>query len=269
MRKIEIKELRELQMCILDAIDKFCKENSIRYTISGGTLLGAVRHKGFIPWDDDMDIQMPREDYKKFIQLWNSPNNSSLYQIVSVESGNDIGYPFAKMTNPQTVLFYKGKEREGVYVDIFPVDKVEDMKDFVGRRKKIKKLHRQHKGLFWLDLAKYGQLPLWRILLAYLRKPRFPSKTLSGIAQEINTIAQEKNDMNCDYMFEMVCGFKCKNLIPSTVFDKYTEIKFEDRKYMCVEDYDTFLAQTFGDYMKLPPIEDQVSDHISEPYWRD
>lgn len=268
MKEIGHEELRELQMCILDEVDKFCRNHHIRYTMSGGTLLGAVRHKGFIPWDDDMDIQMPREDYLRFTQMWNGAGNSRKYLLVSIESGNNMGYAYGKMTNPRTVTFIKGMERTGVYIDIFPVDSVKDYDDFTIRRAKERKLYRQRRGLLWRKLAKYGHVPFWRVALAYLRSPHFPSKTLNQVVEEINRNAQARNGEDCPWYFEMVSGFKCKDLIPAAVFDDYIDLPFEDRRYMSVADHDEYLRKTFGDYMQLPPPEERVRNHAFKAYWK-
>lgn len=269
MKEIGTKELRELQMCVLDEIDRFCREHHIYYTMSGGTLLGAVRHKGFIPWDDDMDIQMLRKDYLRFIQLWNNSVHNSYYELISIESGNNRGYAFAKMIDNRTASLVKGMESEGVYVDIFPLDKVKDYDDFTRRRQKHIRLFRQRKGLYWRRLAKSGQIPFWRIVLAHLRSPHFPSKTLEQVVEEINMNAQELENESCTYYFEMVSGFRCKDLIPASVFNTYIELPFENRRYMCVEAYDEYLTRTFGNYMQLPPKEEQVKQHMfSNVYWK-
>lgn len=271
MKEIGIEELRELQMCILDEIDAFCRGHQIRYTMSGGTLLGAVRHKGFIPWDDDMDIQMLRKDYVRFNLLWNrTAGHSDYLKLLSIEAGTNSGYAFAKVVDTRTATVVKGMESEGVWVDIFPLDKVRDYQDFERRRKKERKLYRQKKGLYWRQLAKSGQVPFWRIVLAHLRSPHFPPKSLARVVEEINQNAQEREREQCRYYFELTSGFKCKDLIPSDVFDRYTELPFENRRYMAVEAYDEYLTRTFGNYMQFPPVEEQVKQHMfSTAYWKE
>ena len=270
MKMIDLQELRELQMSIMDEIDTFCRAHHIRYTMSGGTLLGAVRHKGFIPWDDDMDIQILRKDYVRFCQMWNGADDHSCYlKLLSIESDTNAGYAFAKIVDTRTASYIKGMEVEGVFVDIFPLDKVMDYQDFAKRRCREVKLYRYKKGLYWRKVAKYGQVPFWRIVLAYMRSPYFPPKTLNEVVEDINQNAQEREGEDCPYYFEMTSGFKCKDLIPASVFDTYTELPFENRRYQCVKNYHEYLVQTFGDYMKLPPIEEQVKQHMfSNVYWK-
>lgn len=265
MKEIQIDELRELQMQILDYVDGFCRKYDIKYTISGGTLLGAVRHGGFIPWDDDMDIQMLRDEYDKFTKIWNGHKAEHPFELISIESGNSIGYVIGKVHNPKTVTYVRGMERTGVFIDVFPVDIVVDDKDFIRRRRRIRSLKRKENAAFVLSSKKTSHVNFAHTLkywLLTLGKPRV------FFASKINTIAKEKNSSDGKMVFEMVAGVKCKHPMPKVVFDEFSDIKFEDRKYMAVKDFDTYLTATFGDYMTLPPVEKRVCEHDFTPYWK-
>ena len=102
MKKIETEEMKKLELDMLIDVAKFCDENDIRYYLSGGTLLGAVRHKGFIPWDDDIDISMPRPDYLKFVSTYNG--SSEFYQVQSIENNDKYWRTFAKVFDTRTYL---------------------------------------------------------------------------------------------------------------------------------------------------------------------
>lgn len=265
MKVIQIDELRELQMQILDYVDAFCRKHDIKYTLSGGSLLGAVRHGGFIPWDDDMDIQMLRDEYNRFTELWNVEKNTHPFELVNIESGNAMGYPIGKVHNPKTVTFSAGVERTGVFVDIFPVDKVLDDEDFSRRRKSIKWLKKQEGYAFVLDSSKshhVGWMACVKAWLITLGHPR------TYFAEKINNLARCKNSYDAEYVFEMVAGMKCKRPIRASVFDEYADVQFENRKYMAVKDYDAYLTATFGDYMTPPPPEKQVKEHDFSAFWR-
>ena len=264
MKEIGIDELRELQMKILDYVDSFCRKNNIRYTISGGTLLGAVRHGGYIPWDDDIDIQMLRSEYDHFTELWNETKNKHPYELVSIESGNSMGYPFGKIHNPKTITYLYGVKRTGVFIDVFPLDDVIDDTDFAARREIIKTLKKKERWSFLMTTSKTTLSGLYRYIKGFFITK---GKHRMYYACKINDIAKCKNDLDGKFVFEMVAGLKCKQPMKKTIFDEYDDIKFENRKYMAVKEYDTYLTATFGDYMQLPPIEKQVSDHGFEAYW--
>ena len=124
MRKIEHMECREIQMCILDEIARICKENGLRYYIACGTLLGAVRHKGYIPWDDDVDIIVMRDDYDKLITLLKDKNvpKPEWLEVID-DTRKDYFCPFAKVTDNRTVIkMDRHKGDSGLWVDVFPYD---------------------------------------------------------------------------------------------------------------------------------------------------
>lgn len=270
MKEIQIDELRELQMQILDYVDAFCRSNNIKYTISGGTLLGAVRHGGYIPWDDDIDIQMLRSEYVRFTELWNKQKDTHPYTFISIESGNGMGYPFGKISNLKTVLYYNGVARTGVYIDVFPVDNVKDMNDFKSRHEKIQKLYaKQYRIFAWQQVktAICQQGKLW-LYLKHIRTFLFGAgRSREKLAVIINRLSQRQNAEECNYVFEMIAGSICKRPIPKDVFHEYKDISFENRTYMAVCDHDSYLTATFGDYMKLPPVEKRVLQHGYEVYW--
>lgn len=265
MREIQLDELRKLQMQILDYVDAFCRKHGIKYTISGGTLLGAVRHGGYIPWDDDMDIQMLRDEYTKFTKIWNEHKDEHPFELISIESGNAIGYVFGKIHNPQTITYVHGLERTGVYIDVFPVDIVLDEGDFSKRRKRITALKRKESAAFVLSYSKTSHVGLLQVIKCWLMTMGKPRTYFSA---KINRIAAERNASGGPYVFEMVAGIKCKRPMPKAIFEEYSDIAFEDKYYMAVKDFDSYLTATFGDYMTPPPVEKQVREHNFKAYWR-
>ena len=124
MEELGIDKLKQIQLDMLKDIHTFCVEHEIRYSLAFGTLLGAVRHKGYIPWDDDIDIMMPREDYNRFIRSY----GNQTYKIADMSVNPNYGLPFAKVEDVLTVIEenVEGESVFGVYIDVFPVDSIPD-----------------------------------------------------------------------------------------------------------------------------------------------
>lgn len=263
MREIGQTELRELQMQVLDYVDSFCMSKGIQYSISGGTLLGAIRHRGYIPWDDDIDIQMKRSEYEKFCALWCREDNHP-YDLICIEAGKNKGYPFGKISIPGTVALVGGVERTGVYIDVFPVDKVLDEKDFRKRHKRVLRLYKLQMLHFAWQKSRHSHVPFTkRIVLA---AGRFISR--ERLAVKIDSLAKARQNQTCPFYFEMVAGTICKEPILASVFEDYIRIPFEDREYQAVAMYDSYLTATFGDYMQLPPVEKRVGHRDNCYYWK-
>lgn len=264
MKELTKDELKDVQLQIMDYVDHFCRSNNIQYTLSCGTLLGAVRHGGFIPWDDDIDIHLLRSEYNKLTQLWNESKFSHPYELVNIESGNNMGYPFGKIHNPKTITYVNGIERTGVFIDVFPIDYVEDYSDFNKRHGRIMNLYKKRDNCFAWMSAKKSDIPFFQKMLVFLHKPRLG---YNEIAEEISKIAQSVS-CKTDYVYEMVQGIFPKDLIPSEVYEHYSDIKFEDRIYRSVDDTETYLTKTYGDWRTPPPPEKQVSHHGFSAYWK-
>ncbi len=140
MRKIEIDEMRQRLLSMAEYLQNICKENGLKMFLSGGTLLGAVRHKGFIPWDDDIDVHMPRPDYDRLIKIFKRKENIGKYKLLSHELNDKYVYTFAKLVDDDTLLIeddiYSGVDM-GLYLDIFPIDGLGD--DIATAEKQMKK----------------------------------------------------------------------------------------------------------------------------------
>jgi len=268
MKAIEINELRKLQLQIMQAIHDFCTNNNIRYSISGGTLIGAVRHKGYIPWDDDIDCMMPRPDYEKFVKTFNENNNSD-FKVFSSYNDSFFFQPFAKVVNTKTTLIEhedRPQPNLGVYVDVFPIDGLPNNEK---AREQYWNMIAKKKNFSTVVYSKsnkkeHGMKKLARKVLFCLFRP-FPA---NWYANKLHKLGMKNPFEGSNFVANSIFGYHKKEQMPKNIFDSYVLLKFEDRKFYAVKDYNTYLSNLFGDYMQLPPKEKQISKHDFEAYWR-
>lgn len=267
MRRIELKELKTIQLDILTAIDEFCSSNDIKYSIACGTMLGAVRHGGYIPWDDDIDIYMLREDYNRFETLFPQTLNKYLC-LASIKRLSNWTLPFAKVYDNRTLIIEKRSKQSyiGVNIDIFPIDDVpEDEREWneynTIRRKKI--LDLRHKKLRFSLLNSFAKN---LGVIAYSLKFLFTSSR--SLAVECNQLAQKFNNKGFDRVFENSLGMSVKQPFSKNLFDDIIDIQFEGRYFKGFKNYDEYLTCVFGNYMVLPPSEKRISEHTIDAYWK-
>lgn len=259
--------LSSLQIKLLDMLrwlDKFLRGNGLTYYVVGGTLLGAVRHKGFIPWDDDVDIAMPRNDYKKLCILLERP-----IEHYVVESTNSIDknflYTFAKFYDLNTSMteVLRKKVRRGVYIDIFPIDGIGNSIDealsnykklgFLNDVLNIRKLI-PLKGRKWyknLCIRIIGAIPLWII-------------NDKKLAMKIDTLNQIYPYCEMKYVGVLSSVYGFKDVLPKTVYGTPKEYRFEDIIVLGPERADDYLKKIYGEWKELPPEESRYSTHDYE-----
>ena len=264
--EIFLQELKVVQMDVLSAIDEYCQQHNIRYSMACGTLLGAVRHKGYIPWDDDIDIYIPRDDYKRLLDEF-PITYKERYKIASLERDPQWELPYAKAYDANTLLVEDAdcKETIGINIDIFPVDDVPNGPEF----QKYNKRRRLEQTLFALksvrrsktrSYAKNMIILLVRFVTFFYTKRRW--------AKRLDKLAQKYNNKGYDSCFECCLGMLQRRPFPKQLFSNFIELSFEGRKYKSFKDYDVYLRNGYGDYMKLPPEEKRVSNHGFKGYWK-
>ena len=200
MKELTQEELKEVQLQIMDYVDYFCRTNNINYTLACGSLIGAIRHGGFIPWDDDIDIHILRKDYIRFTEMWNAHKDVHPFELINIESGNNMGYPFGKIYDPKTITYIGNIERTGVFIDVFPVDYVIDEEDYVERQSKIGHLYKMRNAYLQWKLMSTEMISLLNRFCAFFKKIRMSFKQM---AIEISDIAQEVKTPT-GFVYEMV-----------------------------------------------------------------
>lgn len=267
MRRIGNEELKKIQLDILVDVDKYCVNNNISYSLAYGTLIGAVRHKGYIPWDDDIDIIMPRTDYERFVREFNGVYDN--LKVVSPYTNKKYYAPYANIINTETVLFESVEHgiEIGVKIDVFPIDNVPNTKD--EQRNLFNDVRRLTRYINIMSSKGKGVGNGIKSRLYYF----FVSLFMPCVSypRKLNDIALESNDKNAgsDYVNNIVwCAAKEKGCFKKQDMDKFVEVEFEGHHFKAIVGYDDFLTAHYGNYMQLPPEEKRVTHHTFEAYWK-
>lgn len=237
--------LRKAQLVMLDELielDRICKKNNINYWLDSGTLLGAVRHKGFIPWDDDIDVCMLEEDYNMLLKIIEKEINFK-YFIQSQKSDKYYFTPWIKIRDRNSIIICKENEKfhQGVSLDIFPMNYYSDI------NKKLYKI------LYKIKNIKYGNLNEKRTIKNYLKVILIIFKINKLCEKIFKYFIKNTKNKNIGYMYEFIQLYKYKDIFP------LSEIEFEGYKFPCPNNADAYLKELYGDtYMELPPEKDRV-----------
>lgn len=265
MKEITIEEAKKMQLEILKKVSKYCDEKNIRYFIYYGTYLGAVRHQGFIPWDDDIDICMPRPDYEKFLDSFKCENLA----IYTWRKDNKALLPFAKVYDPRTEVKENADfgEEFGVNIDIFPVD---GLPSDEGKRKRrvnyMKRCQAMQIGATIIDPSKRSGKTRTMINLIKAFYKVFPIKHYhTGRTIEH---AKKYDFDSSEYVGVIVWGYGQREVVRKDSIIPLKKIRFEDGEFWA-PGTDESLRHAFGDYMQLPPVEQRHYKHLPKMYWKD
>lgn len=274
LKEMTLKDIQSESLRILLAVDEFCRAEGIRYTLAGGTLLGAVRHKGFIPWDDDIDIDMPREDFDRFFATFG--RRGGLVGIAP-KTGNsfmtygrvyDTERTYAKPWRPVST-----EEDLGIWIDVFPLDNVpDDDAEF-----------KKHAGTMFdlIDAVHEKRMAMGKFSDLTLRHPglhaRLALAKLRTFGQSIGDLVAkaeagaERLHGQTGHLGATTCVVNLrKEHLPASAFEPWTDIEFEGHQLMSMARPDVMLSSYYGNYMQLPPEEKRVPCHSDHKfYWRE
>ncbi len=263
MTQEELRKIGVIQLEILDELHRICEKHGITYYMIAGTLLGAVRHKGFIPWDVDIDIAMPREEYERFARIAGEELQEQ-YTYVNHNTFTDYVRPHALVVKNDTVIHMKYDHLNpklydlGVYVDIFPLDNAPDSEKL--RRRQASQL----KKFRWL---KDHRIPYcysykaWRRYVHYAASFLLSWIPMKAINRKQQKLMQKYRGQETKCICSMASQYPyAKQCMPKEIYAEPVLLEFEGRQYYAPKEYTQYLTRLYGDYMQLPPPEKRRSN---------
>lgn len=271
MKEIAADELLKIQVDILQKVDKFCRNNKIPYTVFGGTCIGAIRHKGYIPWDDDIDIAMTRPNYNRFLQLFNGRVEN--LEVFAPELNWNYYAPYANVCDTRTLLDEEFNGHNGmdigVKIDVFPIDAVSSNIDLYHAQK-------QNFIKLWniLYLKRLVIRKIWRknlreTIAILLKRCKYLNSSYAEIQKEISVLIVKDNYEDAEYVDLSCYPWPNDSRCPREVFEDYINVPFENIIVSIIKRYDDYLTRAYGNYMAFPPKEKRVSHHHFKAYWKD
>ena len=261
MKLILPEDVKRIQCELLQDIANFCEQEGITYFLAYGTLIGAIRHNGFIPWDDDIDIAMPRTDYDKFVKTYNQRNSDK--RVIDRSVNSDYNVPFAKVYDARTWLDeYKYSHQDyGIYIDIFPIDGYGNKCQMLKARLLDKLLHAKR--------ANFKKRSLLKNLSNMLAKLFLLPFSINDLLKYADANARKFAFGSTERAGNFLETYGTCEVGDTEWFAKTVFHEFEGKQFRIPVGYDQWLRNIYGDYMQLPPVEEQVAHHIYNVYWKD
>ncbi len=276
MREMTTKELQQVCLDILKDVHGFCVKNGIRYSLSGGTLLGAIRHNGFIPWDDDIDIQMPRPDYNKFIHTYRSEKG---YKVYSRElPGFDkkkMTYAYGRVADTLNTFVDTGarpwiQENVGVWIDVLPCDGMPSEPVLAAEHLQLISKLTVQAGRLGIKYTSWSHIfrgtTLGERLKYAVKKVCFVFYWKNPFDDLVK--AKKKYDYNESEYFFAMPHYGMGEWQPKANMEHFILHKFEDCEFFIMSGWDANLKSLYGDYMQLPPLKKRVRHDFNRYYWK-
>ncbi len=250
--KLQMGEVREMQMELMRYVRDTCERNGLRYYMCGGTLLGAVRHGGYIPWDDDVDLAMPMPDYLKFIKI---VKNQGQYLSLNIFDYPDDYYNFfMRLINQDTYLKYWEYPflmTTGVSIDIFPLFGLPSQQ--------------KEREFFYKTIRLLNE----RYISTYIENDKDTQKVIStrhNLQRQIEDMMEQYSFDECEWIGNVLSKYREKEIMPRAIYQDYVHLKFENDLFAAAGGYVDYLSRMFGDYMQLPPERDRMNTHDYNAY---
>ena len=256
----DVREIQQMELGIMEYIHEVCNKIGVKYFLAYGSLIGAVRHQGFIPWDDDMDICMLRDDYEK-LQDYLIANPSERYQVMSYKNNRNYVYPFMKVMDNQTYLIEEDVRIDsnmGIYVDIFPVDGYEDDQAFKDKMTTIIK-KRQLSCYTFKGIT--NKKSFINSLIRYASVIAFYFTDTNKYVKQIDELAKSRKVEDYELVDYLIYKDMNKPVWKREWLKDVTFGNFEGRDFLIPVNFHELLTSDYGNYMQLPPVEQQVSHH--------
>ena len=256
----DVNEIQQMELGIMEYIHEVCQKIGVKYFLAYGSLIGAVRHQGFIPWDDDMDICMLREDYEK-LQDYLIANPDERYEVMSYKNNLNYVYPFMKVQDNHTYLLEEDVRIDsnmGIYVDIFPVDGYEDDVEF---KNKMTKLIKKRQLSCYTFKGITNTKSVLNSLLRYVSVIIFYFTNTNKYVAQIEELAKSRKVSDYEQVDYLIYKDMNKPVWRREWLEQVTTGIFEGKEFTIPKNYHEILTSDYGDYMQLPPVEQRVSHH--------